>query len=434
MVIQEYGLIKIPLTELTFDPENPNELSKEQEEGLKKAFEKFGNVYPILIDQNNFIVHGNHRAKIYAEMGMTEIPAFRREFQDDNERRLCSQTMNKLHGKYETQRDSDQLLALFQNDKLNELAELIAQPREDLQRLIQKGHPEVQFQYDDSYDLDRALEEIVPVTQLGDVWELDRHRLICADCTDARSIDRLLDGAKIHQLNTDPPYGVNYSQKAKLLNENEMYWKGKKTPGGMIERPIQGDEYGNRIEKKYENDEKDKDFNEYFNIIFAVLKPHFADYNTIYIWSGDSHLHEIRQAAEDQDIFFSNYNIWIKSGPSFSMGRKDYEPQHEYCMYGWYGHHKFYGPYRTTLFNYNKPMHNDLHPTMKPIPLIAQTIQDGSKEGDNVLDIHMGSGTCLMACEQTNRTCFGVELDPHYCDVIVNRWEKLTGKKANLLK
>ena len=419
MVIQEYGLLKIPLTDLTFDPENPNELTSEQEEGLKKAFEKFGNVYPILIDQNNFIVHGNHRAKIYAEMGMTEIPAFRREFQDDNERRLCSQTMNKLHGKYETQRDSDQLLALFQNDKLNELADLIAQPREDLQRIIQRGHPEMQFQYDDDFNPDKALEELVPVTQLGDVWQLDRHRLICADCTDSRSIDRLLDGAKIHQLNTDPPYGVNYAEKAEVLNDLETRRRGQR--GQMIERPFQ-------------NDNPDKDFHEYFTQIFTVLKPHFADYNTIYIWSGDWHLHEIRQAAEDCDIFFSNYNIWIKNVSSFSMGRKDYEPQHEYCMYGWYNHHKFYGPNRTTLFNYNKPMHNNLHPTMKPIPLIAQTVQDGSKEGDNILDIHMGSGTCLMACEQTNRTCFGVELDPHYCDVIVNRWEKLTGKKANLLK
>lgn len=419
MAIQEYGLIKISIKDLTFDPENPNELTNDQEASLKKAFEKFGNLYPILIDQNNFIVHGNHRAKVYAEMGMSEIPAFRREFADDNERRLCSQTMNKLHGKYETQKDADQLLQLFQNQRLEELADLIAQPKEDLQRIIQKGHPEMQFQYDDNFNPTKALEEIVPTTQLGDVWQLGQHRLICADCTDTRSIDRLLEGAKINQLNTDPPYGVNYQEKAKLLNDKSPHSDGSR--GGMVEHG-------------YNNDDVDKDFHEYFVNIFTMLKPHFADYNTIYIWSGDSHLHEIRQAAEDCEVKFSNYNIWIKSGPSFSMGRKDYEPQHEYCMYGWFGHHKFYGPYRTTLLNYNKPQHNDLHPTMKPIPLIAQTIQDGTQEGDNVLDIHMGSGTCLMACEQTGRNCYGVELDPHYCDVIVNRWEKMTGKKAALLK
>ena len=418
-MIQEYGLTKIAISELTFDPENPNELTEEQEVSLRKAFEKFGNLYPILIDQNNFIVHGNHRAKVYQQMGMSEIPAFRREFADDNERRLCSQTMNKLHGKYETQKDSDQLLILFQNNHLQELSDLIAQPREDLQRIIQKGHPEMEFVYEDSFNVNKALEEISPTTQLGDIWQLGNHRLICADCTDARSIDRLLDSAKIHQLNTDPPYGIDYSDKAKLLNDNEQNWKGRR-PGRMNEHEMVGDQ--------------DRDFREYFTNIFTILKPHFADYNTIYIWSGDQHLHQIREAAEDCQVSFSNYNVWIKSGPTFSMGRKDYESQHEYCLYGWYKHHKFYGPYRTTLLNYNKAMQNELHPTMKPIPLIAQTIQDGSQQGDNILDIHMGSGTVLMACEQTKRNCFGVEIDPYYCDVIVDRWERMTGQKATLLK
>jgi len=419
MGVQEYPLEKVKIAELTFDPENPNEMTDAEVAGLKEAFSKFGNVYPILIDQNNFIVHGNHRAQVYKEMGMQEIPAFRRQFKDDDERRMASQTMNKLHGTYDVLKDSDQLLKLFQNNHLEELSNLIAQPKEDLQRIIQKGHPEMQFQHDDNFDVDKALEDLVPQTALGDIWQIGRHRLICADCTDSRSIDRLLEGAKIHQLNTDPPYGVNYQDKARMLNENSPHADGSR--GGMVEHG-------------YNNDEPDKDFHEYFTLIFTTLKPHMADYNTIFIWSGDTHLHEIRQAAEDCEVKFSNYNIWIKSGPSFSMGRKDYEPQHEYCMYGWFGHHKFYGPYRTTLLNYNKPMHNDLHPTMKPIPLIAQTIQDGTKEGDNVLDIHMGSGTCLMACEQTNRVCYGVELDPHYCDVIVKRWEQMTGQKAQLLK
>jgi DNA modification methylase len=421
--VKDYELVQVSLSELTYDPENPNEMTEEEEESLRKSFKKFGNVYPILIDQNKFIVHGNHRAKVLQEMGLDQIKVIQRDFADDNERRLCSQTMNKLHGQYETIKDSNQLLLLFQNSKLEELSQLIAQPKEDLQRIIQKGHPEIQFQYDDEFDVDKALEEIVPTTQLGDLWELGRHRLICADCTDQRSLAKLIGNKKIHQLNTDPPYGVNYSEKAKVLNKNEFTRKGRHQIGRMNERPIVGDE----------SEEHTKDFHEYFTIIFNLLKGFFADYNTIYIWSGDWHLHEIRQAAEECDIKFSNYNIWIKNAPSFSMGRKDYEPQHEYCMYGWFGHHNFYGPYRTTLFEYNRAMRNELHPTMKPVPLIAQTIQDGSQEGDNILDIHMGSGTCLIACEQTNRKCFGVEIDPHYVDITIKRWEDFTGQKANLL-
>src|SRR6185436_19257667 len=198
MDVQEYPLEKVKISELTFDPENPNEMTDAEVAGLKEAFSKFGNVYPILIDQNNFIVHGNHRAQVYKEMGMQEIPAFRRQFKDDDERRMASQTMNKLHGTYDVLKDSDQLLKLFQNNHLEELSNLIAQPKEDLQRIIQKGHPEMQFQHDDNFDVDKALEDLVPQTALGDIWQIGRHRLICADCTDSRSIDRLLEGAKIH--------------------------------------------------------------------------------------------------------------------------------------------------------------------------------------------------------------------------------------------
>jgi ParB-like chromosome segregation protein Spo0J len=134
--VKEFPLEKVEISSLTFDPENPNELNEEQEKGLRKSFQTFGNLYPILIDQNNLIVHGNHRAKIYQDMGLKTIPAFRREFKDDNERRICSQSMNKLHGNYEPIKDSSQLLKIMQGGRLGELAELIAQPKESLERLI----------------------------------------------------------------------------------------------------------------------------------------------------------------------------------------------------------------------------------------------------------------------------------------------------------
>jgi len=137
-MIQDYGLIKVKLSDLEFDKENPNELTKEQQESLKKSFRKFGNVMPILIDQNNFIVHGNHRAEIYQQLGLEEIPAFRREFKDDDERRLCSQAMNKLHGEYEKIKDANQLVKLFESNRLEELVELIAKPKESLLMIIER--------------------------------------------------------------------------------------------------------------------------------------------------------------------------------------------------------------------------------------------------------------------------------------------------------
>lgn len=140
MTIQTYEQIFVKISDLTFDPENPNILIKEQIEGIRKSFTKFGNLQPITVDQHNFIVNGNHRALIYKELGIEEIPCYRREFKDDNERRLCSQTMNKLHGEYEQDKDVAQLLRIFENnqEELKELAELIAKPHDVLLSLLKK--------------------------------------------------------------------------------------------------------------------------------------------------------------------------------------------------------------------------------------------------------------------------------------------------------
>lgn len=137
--IQEYEQEKVLISDLTFDPENPNTLTKEQVKGIETSFKKFGMVDPILIDQNNFIVHGNHRAEVYRDiLGMKTIPAYRREFKDDNERRLCSQTMNKLHGEYDLLKDIEQLGKILEGGQLQELADLIGKPNEQLMKLLQQ--------------------------------------------------------------------------------------------------------------------------------------------------------------------------------------------------------------------------------------------------------------------------------------------------------
>lgn len=127
--------------------------------------------------------------------------------------------------------------------------------------------------------------------------------------------------------------------------------------------------------------------------------------------------------------------IWEKSSATFSLGRLDYDYQHEPIFYTWTEKHHNYrnGEYRTTIWKYDKPRKCDLHPTMKPVALVVNAIMDGTKEGDIVLDVFGGSGTSVIACEQTNRRCLTMELDPHYCDVIIARWEKLTGQTAKLV-
>lgn len=360
------------------------------------------------------IADGEHRALVWKALGKMDIQAYIvPRLNDDIKRRLARQTLNKLQGEHDIKLDADEMALIFEAGELNNLAELIAQGRESLENILTK-HKGIQFQHEDNFDVDKALEDLVPETALGDIWQLGQHRIICADCTDKKSIERLLEDKTIAQLNTDPPFGMLYGGKNEYLNSKDG---------------------GNRIEEQYDNDELEKDYREYFNSIFQNLKDKWADYNTIYIWSGDKGVYEISGAMLDSGLKISQYLVWVKN--NHVAGRKDYLPKAEFCIYGWAEKHKFFSPFggeRTTVLEYDKPLSNRLHPTMKPIPMISQTIQDGTKENDIVLDVHLGSGSTLIAAEQTKRVCYGVEIDPHYCDVVVKRWEAYTGAKAVLLK
>ncbi len=247
-----------------------------------------------------------------------------------------------------------------------------------------------------------------PTAKIGQVYQLGKHRILCGDNQDPKNYNLLIEDNKVSQLNTDPPYGVMYGEKNAYLNA------------------LDG---GKRIEKQYENDELDFDYNKMFKIIFDNIP--WADYNTIYIWSGGQKLVQLRQTMEECKIKFSQYLIWLKN--NHVLTRQDYSSKNEFCLYGWKGRHKFYSGFRTNILEYDKPMANKLHPTQKPPELIAQTILDGTKKDDIVLDLFLGSGTTLIASEQAGRVCFGMELDPSYIDVIITRWENFTGNKAKLV-
>lgn len=408
--VKNHELTTIDISLIKFDESNPNKLTDKQMDGLRQSMLTYGYLTPVIIDQNNVVADGEHRLLVYKQLGYNNIPVFKVDLQTDTDRKILRQVMNKLHGEHDKQLDSNELLQVFQENKLAALSALIAQQQSDLEYAITKYHPEITFFHEGNFDLAKELEEIVPTTQLGDLYKLgDKHRLICGDCTDKRILDRLLLGDKIAQLNTDPPYGVQYGQKNEFLNNYDK---------------------GNRIQAQYENDELDYDYHQMFTTIFKNLEEYWAEYNTFYIWSTGSHLHQIRQAMEEaNEIKWGHYLVWIKN--NHVLGQKDYYAQHEFCIYGWHDKHHFYPETaRTTVLNYNKPLANDLHPTMKPIELIKQTIEDGTQPNDNILDLFTGSGTALIAAEQTNRNFYGIELDPHYCDVIISRWEKYTGKKA----
>jgi len=159
----------------------------------------------------------------------------------------------------------------------------------------------------------------------------------------------------------------------------------------------------------------------------------FSDYNFYFIFMGNKEFGSLLNAAQQNNFYHGGILVWVKN--QFVIGRADYNSQHELILFGWFNHHKFYGGHNhSTVLNYDKPRMNDLHPTMKPIELLTKLIMDGSRENMLVYDPFLGSGSTLIACEQTNRICYGMEIDPAYIDVIIERWENFTGKKANLIQ
>ena len=251
--------------------------------------------------------------------------------------------------------------------------------------------------------------------QPGDVWELGQHRLMCGDSIDLDQVKTLMGGAKADMVFTDPPYGVSYTDKNEVLNS------------------LDG---GKRKTKAIENDalpakEMAGFWAAAFNNLAACTKERMVYYITAP--QGGDLLLLLQSAIEDGPLALKHMLIWNKN--NHVLGRCDYNYKHEPIIYGWKkkGTHTFYGKgkFKTTIWDIDKPLKNDLHPTMKPVELVANCLLDGSKEGDIVLDIFGGSGTTIVAAEETGRRCYMMELDPHYCDVILARWEKLTGQQAH---
>lgn len=237
--------------------------------------------------------------------------------------------------------------------------------------------------------------------QPGDIWQLGDHRLMCGDSTNASMVQELLAGEKVDLYITDPPYNLAY--------------KGK-TKDAMT---IQNDEMS------------DDSFRNFLVNAFMAADSVLKEGASFYIWHADSESYNFRYAVKHCGWLMKQCLIWNKN--TMVMGRQDYQWKHEPCLYGWKAgasHHWYSDRKQTTVMEFNKPNRNAEHPTMKPIELFAYQIQNSSQKGDIVLDSFGGSGTSIIACEQVNRKCYMMELDPHYCDVILARWEQFTGKKA----
>jgi DNA modification methylase len=234
-----------------------------------------------------------------------------------------------------------------------------------------------------------------PVTRPGDIWLLGKHRLLCGDAVNEADVQRLMDCQTADMIFTDPPYNVNYNYRnRKIINDN-----------------LSNEDWEMFCKKLFEN---------------------FKKYNKgdIYMWGapGPNGM-KMRLWLVEIGCHWSATIIWSKQ--HFVLGHAKYQRMYEPCFYGWFDKSSFVGDRKQTdVWNFNRPIVSDLHPTMKPVDLCAYAIKNSSLPGQIVLDLFLGSGSTLIACEQVDRICYGMELDPAYCDVIVRRWEDYTWQKA----
>ena len=387
--------------------------SPEQIELLRRSLREYGFVSPILIDGAGNVIAGHGRIRAAELEGIEEAPCVLVEHLSDAQRRayiLADNRLAELSAWDEVARDAE-LLRLR-----SEGVDLTLTGFEDGAIALDPADDPAPDVHEDDFDEDPPKE---PFTQPGQLWQLGRHRLVCGDATSPPQMQLCVgDGQLADMVFTDPPYGVAIGDKNKTLDEAAGGKSGRCKENLIGDTLSEGELYP------------------LLKTAFINVREHCAPDACYYVTSpqGGS-LGLMMMMMRDAGLPVRHVLMWRKNSPTFSIGRLDYDYQHEPIFYTWTSsHHNFRGgKYRSTVWDFPKPRASRLHPTMKPVELVANAILDGSRPDMIVLDPFGGSGTTLIACEQTGRRCRMMELDPKYCDVIIRRWEALTGEKAVLL-
>lgn len=366
-------------------------------EKLKRSIQEFGYVEPIIWNRNtSHIIGGHQRLKILLDLGYTEVECVVVDMSEDKEKAL-NIALNKISGAWDNEKlallitdlqgtDFDVSLTGFDPAELDEL----------FKASVKDGIK------DDDFDVDSELKKPA-ITKLGDTWRLGPHRLVCGDSTKRETFTQLMDGKLANLVVTDPPYNVNYEGTA-----------GK----------IRNDNMGNEA------------FYQFLLESFQNMEAVTTKDASIYVFHSDTEGLNFRKAFSDAGFYLSGTCIWKKQ--SLVLGRSPYQWQHEPVLFGWKksGKHNWYADRKqTTIWEFEKPKKNVDHPTMKPVALIAHPILNSSLSNCIVLDPFGGSGSTLIACEQTGRICYTIELDEKYCDVIVKRYiEQIASSEGVFLR
>lgn len=414
----------IDIDSLTPYDNNAKIHTSEQIEEIKNSIKEFGMNDPIGIwGEENLIVEGHGRLIACKELGIKEVPVIRLDGLTDEQRRAYTLAHNQLT-----------MSTGFDLEKLKLELDAITLPMSDFGfEDINESDMNID---EDGFDFDESEEELPPPkTKLGEIYRLGNHVLMCGDSTSQDDLGHLMSGAIADLVVTDPPYNVNVSNSKGMTIENDNMQSEK--------------------------------FYEFLSKAFSNMNLYLKEGGAFYVWYASTEHTNFETALNSAGLHVRQQLIWVKN--QFILGRSDYHWQHEPCLYGWKGGSGHYFVYdRTqstiiedkaidydnlskeeavkmlkkvysaqlpsTIIREHKSLENDLHPTMKPINLMAKLIRNSSEKSEIVLDLFGGSGSTLIACEQLNRKCYMMEYDPRYADAIIERWEKYTGRKAAHVK
>ena len=388
----------VPLDKLVPYQNNARTHSPEQINKLRSSLREFGFINPVIIDRDYGIIAGHGRAIAAREEGIKEVPCVFADHLTEAQKKAYIIADNRMA----LDAGWDEALLRVEIEALQadafDLA-LTGFDEKELSKLFDDGKEAK----DDDFDVDAELQKLT-FSKAGDVWTLGRHRLVCGDSTKPETYEVLMDDRKANLVVTDPPYNVDYKGTAgKIKNDNMASEK----------------------------------FFDFLFDAFSCMEKVMADDASIYVFHADTEGLNFRRAFDAAGFYLSGCCIWKK--PSLVLGRSPYQWQHEPCLFGWKkkGKHQWYSDRKqTTVWEFEKTKKNTDHPTMKPIPLLAYAITNSSMSNTLVLDPFGGSGSTLIACEQTDRSCATIELDEKFCDVIVNRYIELVGtaEKVSVLR
>lgn len=384
----------VPLAKLVPYVNNARTHSKEQVNKLRSSLREFGFINPVIIDRDFGIIAGHGRVMAAQAEGIEEVPCVFADHLTPAQKKAYILADNRMA----MDAGWDEDLLRVEIESLQAEAFDVSLTGFDEKELANLLAEDTDVEEDD-FNVQEELSKPT-ITRTGDLWTLGRHRLICGDSTKPETLEVLMDGIKANLVISDPPYNVNYEGSAGRIQNDNM----------------DGDAFFHFLFDAFSNTE-------------AAM----ASDASIYVFHADTEGLNFRKAFDAAGFYLSGCCIWKKQ--SLVLGRSPYQWQHEPCLYGWKkkGKHQWYtGRKETTIWEFDKPKKNGDHPTMKPVALLAYPIKNSTMTNAVVLDPFGGSGSTLIACEQTERICRTVELDEKFCDVIVKRYIEQVGSAAEV--